>query len=70
MHALCRRHRHVKHQAGWQVRGLADGSVEWTSPLGRVYVLEPLSYATDTTHRTYTKNDNPENTPDRGDRAA
>jgi hypothetical protein len=40
---LCAGHHTVKHHGGWQVRQLdgRDGVVEWTSPMGRVYVVEP-----------------------------
>jgi hypothetical protein len=39
--ALCPRHHHLRHEGGWQVRRLDDGSVEWTSPTGRKYVEPP-----------------------------
>jgi hypothetical protein len=40
---LCAGHHTVKHHGGWKVRQLEgrDGAVEWTSPMGRVYVVEP-----------------------------
>lgn len=33
----------MKHHGGWQVRQVADsgGVLEWTSPAGRRYVVEP-----------------------------
>jgi hypothetical protein len=37
LHALCRRHHHLKHEAGWRVRR-REGTTEWTSPTGRHYV--------------------------------
>jgi hypothetical protein len=27
----------VKHETAWQVRQDADGTLTWTSPLGRIY---------------------------------
>jgi hypothetical protein len=39
--ALCPRHHHLRHEAGWQVRRPDDGSVEWTTPTGRLYVKPP-----------------------------
>ncbi|WP_127818030.1 HNH endonuclease signature motif containing protein [Microbacterium sp. CPCC 204701] len=40
---LCRGHHRVKHHGGWQVRQVPDtgGALEWTSPAGRRYVVEP-----------------------------
>ena len=40
---ICRGHHRVKHHGGWQVRQLPDsgGALEWTSPAGRRYVVEP-----------------------------
>lgn len=40
---LCRGHHKVKHHGGWRVRQVPDsgGAVEWTSPLGRHYVVTP-----------------------------
>ena len=40
---LCRGHHKVKHHGGWRVRQVPDsgGAVEWTSPLGRQYVVTP-----------------------------
>lgn len=40
---ICRGHHRVKHHGGWQVRQAPDtgGALEWTSPAGRRYVVEP-----------------------------
>jgi uncharacterized protein DUF222 len=41
LHALCARHHHAKHEAGWTVTRHGDTSTEWTSPSGHRYV-KPL----------------------------
>ncbi|WIM85881.1 HNH endonuclease signature motif containing protein [Candidatus Mycobacterium wuenschmannii] len=41
--ALCRKHHLLKTFWGWQDRQLADGTVIWTLPSGRVYVTSPGS---------------------------
>jgi hypothetical protein len=46
LHALCRRHHHVKHEAGWQVERLADGTTAWTSPTGRRFLKPPDPWLT------------------------
>ncbi|MFJ6652267.1 DUF222 domain-containing protein [Microbacterium sp. NPDC091313] len=38
---LCSGHHTIRHHGGWCVRQLDDGVLEWTSPLGRVYRVEP-----------------------------
>jgi hypothetical protein len=40
---LCRGHHIVKHHADWTVRQIpgSGGAIEWTSPTGRRYVVEP-----------------------------
>lgn len=40
---LCTGHHTVKHHGGWQVRQIdgSGGAMEWTSPAGRRYVVEP-----------------------------
>lgn len=38
---LCTGHHTVKHHGGWTVHLLPDGSLEWTSPTGRRYVVAP-----------------------------
>jgi hypothetical protein len=37
------------HEAGWQIRRLQDGTVEWTSPTGHTYRVPPATYPIDTT---------------------
>jgi hypothetical protein len=44
LHALCRRHHHLKHEAGWKVRRRPDGTTEWTSPTGQTYDKPPDGY--------------------------
>jgi len=41
---LCQRHHSMKQFAGWSVRQIDGGVLEWTSPLGAVYVDEPAAY--------------------------
>jgi PAS domain-containing protein len=38
---VCERHHLMKHATPWQVRQLAGGVMEWTSPLGHVYTDLP-----------------------------
>lgn len=40
---LCKGHHTVKHHGGWRVRQVPDsgGALEWTSPAGRQYVVQP-----------------------------
>ncbi|GAA1986648.1 HNH endonuclease signature motif containing protein [Microbacterium pumilum] len=40
---FCKGHHIVKHHGGWAVRQIEDsgGAIEWTSPSGRRYVVEP-----------------------------
>lgn len=38
---LCRRHHMLKHHGGWTVRQSGRGVLEWTSPIGRVYIDRP-----------------------------
>jgi hypothetical protein len=40
---LCQRHHSMKQFTAWRVRQLADGVLEWTSPLGRTYTERPPS---------------------------
>jgi hypothetical protein len=47
--ALCSRHHHGKHEAGWTPKRQPDGSVEWTSPTGHTYVEEAATYPLDHT---------------------
>jgi hypothetical protein len=39
--ALCQRHHHAKHHAGWHVKHLPDGTSAWTSPTGHTYARPP-----------------------------
>jgi hypothetical protein len=47
--ALCTRHHHGKHEAGWTPRRLPNGDLEWTSPTGHRYVKEAATYPIDHT---------------------
>jgi len=47
--ALCSRHHHAKHQAGWTPKRLEDGSIEWAAPTGHRYVEPPATYPIDHT---------------------
>lgn len=38
---LCRGHHMVKHHGGWNIHARPDGSVEWMSPAGRRYLVQP-----------------------------
>ncbi len=67
---LCARHHHAEHDGGWTVRRRDDDSVEWTSPLGRSYVVGPASYPIDTTYGVVVSDDNDEQPSHRADRAA
>jgi hypothetical protein len=37
------------HEAGWQIRRLDDGTVQWISPTGHTYRVPPAAYPIDTT---------------------
>jgi len=65
--ALCSRHHHGKHDAGWTPKRLPDGTIEWISPTGHRYVEEPATYPIDyTTHHRHRPNPNrPKPTPTR-----
>jgi hypothetical protein len=45
----CPREHHVKHDAGWQVERLPDGSFRWTTPSGRTYDRPAEQYPIDQT---------------------
>ena len=47
--ALCSRHHHGKHEAGWTPTRQPDGSIEWTAPTRHTYVKEPATYPIDHT---------------------
>lgn len=38
---LCQRHHSMRHCTPWKVRQLDHGVIEWTSPLGKVYIDRP-----------------------------
>ncbi|WP_244604330.1 HNH endonuclease signature motif containing protein [Microbacterium oleivorans] len=38
---LCRGHHTLKHHTDWRVRAKPGGALEWTSPAGRVYLVQP-----------------------------
>lgn len=40
---LCRYHHVFKHRSGWTVTQLENGTLKWTSVLGRTYMTEPPS---------------------------
>ncbi|WP_263731829.1 HNH endonuclease signature motif containing protein [Cellulomonas sp. SG140] len=40
---LCRKHHHLKHQAGWRVTHHPDGTLDWHSPTGRHYATRPAT---------------------------
>ncbi len=48
LHALCCRHHHLKHEAGWTVRRSEDGDTRWNSPSGHRYSTPPPHYPRDT----------------------
>lgn len=49
LHCLCPRHHHLKHEAGWTVEQLPDGTTRWTSPTRQVRDTQPPTYPTTTT---------------------
>jgi hypothetical protein len=49
LNALCCRHHHAKHEAGWRPNRLPYGTIEWTSPTGHTYVQPPATYPIDHT---------------------
>lgn len=40
----CRHHHRLKHQTTWESRQMADGFIEWTSPLKRKYITAPDTF--------------------------
>lgn len=38
---LCKGHHIVKHNSRWRRQRLDDGTIKWTSPAGRTYLVEP-----------------------------
>ncbi len=51
LHALCRRHHHLKHDAGWAVTRTEDGTTEWPSPTGKTSSKPPEPLPVDRTVR-------------------
>ncbi|OFI38937.1 hypothetical protein BIU82_16670 [Arthrobacter sp. SW1] len=45
---LCRRHHVLKHQSRWTTRQSGNGTLEWTSPTGRIYKDSPPTPASST----------------------
>lgn len=41
LEGLCQRHHSMKQFTAWKVKQLGEGVIEWTSPLGRVYIDHP-----------------------------
>jgi Domain of unknown function (DUF222)/HNH endonuclease len=54
LHALCRRHHHAKHEAGWAITRHDDGTTQWTSRAGRSYQRPPATHPIDHTAATLT----------------
>ena len=48
LQALCGRHHHLKHEAGWEVNRSKDGHTIWTDPAGRQYDKPPDDIPIDT----------------------
>jgi hypothetical protein len=67
--ALCCRHHHGKHDAGWHLKRLVDGSIEWTSPTGHTYVVPASTYPVDRTSTMCAADDNVEHPPEEADPA-
>ncbi|MQA82836.1 MAG: hypothetical protein GEV10_31025, partial [Streptosporangiales bacterium] len=45
LHCLCKRHHRMKDEnTGWSLKAHPDGSVTWTSPVGRHYTQHPHDY--------------------------
>ncbi len=49
LECLCSRHHHLKHEAGWTVRGDPDGHLTWTTPTGHTYLDPPGRHPIDST---------------------
>jgi hypothetical protein len=50
--AICCRHHHAKHDAGWTPTRHPDRAIDWTSPTGHHYTEPAPTYPTDTTTHT------------------
>ena len=57
LQALCSRHHHLKHDAGWRVKREPDGTTTWTTPTGHTYNKPTATYPID-----HTAADPPEHT--------
>jgi hypothetical protein len=44
LYALCARHHHLKHEAGWRYEPLPDGDLLWTAPTGHTYRRSAATY--------------------------
>ena len=44
LQVLCKRHHHLKHEAGWRVHRRPDGTTTWRSPTGHEYTVPPHIY--------------------------
>jgi hypothetical protein len=49
LHALCARHHHAKHDAGWRALRHQDNSTEWIDPTGHRFVKPAETLPLDTT---------------------
>jgi hypothetical protein len=64
LNAMCCRHHHCKHQAGWTPERLPDGSIESTSPTGHKYIEPPATYPIDRTREPSEPGEPSETDPD------
>ena len=51
---ICPRDHQAKHNAGWTIARLHDGTTRWTSPTARTYDRPPATYPIDHTTNTHT----------------
>jgi hypothetical protein len=49
IHALCKRHHHLKHETGWSYQPADDGDLLWTGPGGQTYLRRAARYPVDRT---------------------
>jgi hypothetical protein len=63
LNAICSRHHHGKHEAGWEPERQPDGSLEWTSPTGHRYREQPATYPVDRTTRANPADPDPDPPP-------
>jgi hypothetical protein len=59
LHSLCCRHHHLKHETGWQVERLDNGTTSWAAPTGHVYAKAPDDLPVDQTATVPTDPDPP-----------